>query len=864
MATTPSSFEVIRRKCLDAAWVANVSATLGIDPNARDSQNRLVYPWLRPSLPAAKFKINDDRQYLPTAFQPACFGGGEALHGVGETIFVSNSSQANRGKFQGTFVMEWNGWTTHALTSMTLSILLQEMLGYDVSYFETAGGTLCTQRMSSVRLGTCVPTHFNAEVWSVAKLGILNVYANESTWAGNGYTGLSGWYTLTANVQEALKGPNSTRGSFQRPYSADFWHEYIRSNDLINFYSVTKSNLSALASSDNCADGTMGCNNGCSKSRACILAEAQGTFCLLPRRRYDEARPAGQPCMLVLMMYTYYDPGFLESALSNNDVPAYFCFAGYSGLQDTVVDIMNKNGTVMFYHYEPDLFHLQHDGLFTRIALPKTDPYIVAQATGSFGETSTQRTSNPINVDFPYQMLMKYSSKVVNQDRYLANFLGRFQITQLDINALLGAFALLDNDPAVADPTFATSCKWIQANYMLWKDWIDRLPLCTVNDHMQFTITGCNNTNDATSSFRNVSFAWTTPDPTNASLPYTCDGGLNALPPPILTSRSCEWLHAGFDEWIAWIKAKPVCDSSYYNYTVSSCDANAQRMVKYAWFLPQLNDSTKSIECVGGVALPASLFIRCDYIPTDSSAYTSMMALAVILIVVIVLCAVGVVFFRKYTVIKRAQWPLLLTMLLGGFLLCVYVLVGGGAPTASLCGSRPVLVVLGYTLIFGSLFVKSLRVYWIFSNKSLKKVTVSLWKIVKILLVLLGIEIVILFAWLASDFPLPTVQTKPSKEFVGTVNAAVCRSSSFIFSALLIFWKAVITFGGLYMSFLIRNAGSDFQESVWIFASSCIVMVGALILLPMAYLTELSPTIEYTFQSVVILLGTVRPLVLVD
>ncbi|KAG9415398.1 hypothetical protein AC1031_008840 [Aphanomyces cochlioides] len=106
------------------------------------------------------------------------------------------------------------------------------------------------------------------------------------------------------------------------------------------------------------------------------------------------------------------------------------------------------------------------------------------------------------------------------------------------------------------------------------------------------------------------------------------------------------------------------------------------------------------------------------------------------------------------------------------------------------------------------------------------------------------------------DFPLPTVQTKASKEFVGTVNSAVCRSSSFIFSALIIFWKAVITFGGMYMSFLIRNAGSDFQESVWIFASSCIVMVGALILLPMAYLTELSPTIEYTFQSVVIVLGT--------
>ncbi|KAG9401073.1 hypothetical protein AC1031_009832 [Aphanomyces cochlioides] len=164
MASEPSSFDTLRRTCLDAAWVANVSATLGVDPMARDGQNRRIYPWLHPALQSARFKINDKRQYLTTAYQPKCFGDGEILHGVGETVDTATREQTSQGQFQGTFTIEWNAWPSHDLMSWTLSILLQEVLGYDVSYFETDSGGLVFQRMSSVGLGTCVPTHCNAEV----------------------------------------------------------------------------------------------------------------------------------------------------------------------------------------------------------------------------------------------------------------------------------------------------------------------------------------------------------------------------------------------------------------------------------------------------------------------------------------------------------------------------------------------------------------------------------------------------------------------------------------------------------------------------------------------------------------------------
>ena len=89
-------------------------------------------------------------------------------------------------------------------------------------------------------------------------------------------------------------------------------------------------------------------------------------------------------------------------------------------------------------------------------------------------------------------------------------------------------------------------------------------------------------------------------------------------------------------------------------------------------------------------------------------------------------------------------------------------------------------------------------------------------------------RLVILLAWLIADFPSPTTQIEQSTAFDGQVDHLICQSSSFIFSALIIFWKAIITFGGLYASFLVRNAGQDFQESVWIFISSCVVMAGTI------------------------------------
>ncbi|CAK4216314.1 unnamed protein product [Aphanomyces euteiches] len=841
--TLPDATDAVRRTCLDAQWVASTAANLKIDPKARDpSTNRKLYPWLRPTLPTARFRISDPR-FTSSAYSSNCVSS-TYIYGVGASIDAAGRV-LQRGKIEGTLVAEWAGWPSHQLTSYVNSILVQEVLGYDVSFAIIDYSPGATERMSTAGQGLCTPTHVNPEIWSEARIKILNVYANETTSGIIGYWGRTGHYTLQANVNIALQGKAGTLlvkgftkmivANFSKPLSADFWREYAISDDLINFYSIDKHNRSLIANKEFCPDDTMGCKNGCSKSFACTLAER-----------------AGKTCMLVLFMRSSYDSGYIQAFISNNNVPAYFCFVGDSQLESYVVDTMDRNGTLTFYHYEPHMFHFDHPGQFARIFWPLPNPAVVASSTSSFGERGYgNETTNPVNVDFPQQDLAKYYSNVLHSDAFLTRYLDRLRLTQLDINTMLQTMSALQKN--TSNPDFVAACSWVKANYNTWQAWLDPLPLCDLIKHINYTLSGCDG------SSRVVRFQWAVPDPTNSSLPYVCDGG-HPLPRPLSTSRSCAWLETHREIWMSWAVHLPTCDASFYSYTVSPCRFDSTRLVTYGWFMTQ-GLSSMSAECVGGVSLPANEIIPCDYVPGGSQIYIGIAIFASSVAVGLVVLTALVVRHRENPVIKRSQWPLLVSMLGGGLLLCCYVLLGGGLPSSEMCGVRLLLGSLGYTLVFGSLFVKSLRVFWVFYHKPLKRKVVPLSRVVHIFMVVIAIDCGIVLLGLAVDYPHP-LSTNSTTNGGSVVGNLQCDSSDVIFLALSIFYKGLITCWGLYIAFLIRHADSDFQETVWIFASSCVVVGGSTVMLALAFVGTLSVATTYAFQSVVILLCTIAVMAL--
>lgn len=138
-----------------------------------------------------------------------------------------------------------------------------------------------------------------------------------------------------------------------------------------------------------CPNGTMGCLNHCERSEACTNREL-----------------AGESCLAIAMMKPGYDRGYFQSVVSNIGIPAYFCFIGYDGVNKYASDAAASKTPVVFIHWEPDMFHVTHEGLFDRIFQPRTNPARVKLSTGDYGENVYDKETNkPLDVDCRTQTL---------------------------------------------------------------------------------------------------------------------------------------------------------------------------------------------------------------------------------------------------------------------------------------------------------------------------------------------------------------------------------------------------------------------------------------------------------------------------
>ncbi|ETL93494.1 hypothetical protein L917_08349, partial [Phytophthora nicotianae] len=574
--------------CLDSAWVAQMEAQLGVSSKARDSSGRLINPLLQPALKYPRYTVDDPRTSSATAFSDSCIPKDNVFYGADQ-----DADGNTRGNVKGTLVLDIGDWDTHWLSSLVVAILAEEVVGYKVSISVGGASADVTQRMSSARTGICTPTHLNAEVWSSGTISALRVYFNESFFVGGiGYFGLSGLYTTHELV---LDGAAATP-----PYFPDYWMTYKMSDTLIDQLDVVsfKSDATFYPPAKNyCLDGILGCENYCSKSQACTERENAGN---------------GKKCLVVAMMTPYFDQGYFQAVLSNLEIPAYFCFIGYGGVNRYAADAAANGKPVLFYHYEPDLFHIKHKGDFNRVFLPRTDPERVKLSTGNYGEHGYgNKTDNPVDVDYPSLPLTKFAASIV-KDLPAGSLFSKISLADTDINSLMTEYVAVSSDTTEPSPYFRAACNWVKENYNTWSEWVDRLPLCTFEDHIISQVTGCGND----SSVRTIDFAWKSPNPGGAALPNDCDGGVSTLPETIATSRSCDWIFENRRTWTGWIDEKPACDSSFYHYSVSECASDSLRTVEYFWKLPNTSHPQYSAECSGGDSLPESLTVDCEYMPT--------------------------------------------------------------------------------------------------------------------------------------------------------------------------------------------------------------------------------------------------------
>ncbi|GMF35472.1 unnamed protein product [Phytophthora lilii] len=202
--------------CLDSAWVAQMEAELGVFSQDRDAKGRLLHPFLQMH---SSIRINDPQTASPAAYADKCIFTNEDFFGADQP-----ADGSTRGTVDGTLVIDMGDWDTSALVA--------KQVGYKVA-IQYGGPTIeITQRMSSVGIGVCNPTHLTIEAWTSSSLPTLRIYFNESYLVGGlGYFGLSGIYVSHRLVEEGT--------SASPPYYPDFWKHYTSSDVLIDKLNVT-------------------------------------------------------------------------------------------------------------------------------------------------------------------------------------------------------------------------------------------------------------------------------------------------------------------------------------------------------------------------------------------------------------------------------------------------------------------------------------------------------------------------------------------------------------------------------------------------------------------------------------------------
>ena len=158
---------------------------------------------------------------------------------------------------------------------------------------------------------------------------------------------------------------------------------------------------------------------------------------------------------------------------------------------------------------------------------------------------------------------------------------------------------------------------------------------------------------------------------------------------------------------------------------------------------------------------------------------------------------------------------------------CIFVLAAAGASFSTLifvgpnettaCELRPFLFTLFFDLMFGSLFIKTLRIYRIIMNRTFRKSRFTVVSSIWLLFTLTCVDLALILAWryIEEDGMSPATRINSDLMPYGTYTTTVCSSSP-RFSFASSFYKVMIVLGGIKMSWQTRTFPANFAEAKFI------------------------------------------------
>lgn len=211
-------------------------------------------------------------------------------------------------------------------------------------------------------------------------------------------------------------------------------------------------------------------------------------------------------------------------------------------------------------------------------------------------------------------------------------------------------------------------------------------------------------------------------------------------------------------------------------------------------------------------------------------ALTALGALAVLV------CAALLFKHRQSPVLRAACIPFLLNLLLGVLLMYAAIPFAGIAePSAVQCAAPMWLLGTGFCIAFGSLFVKTWRVYRIFSSQILRVIQLTNGQLFAYVGVLLLVEVTILVVWQVVGPLTPTLYLDVS----ANVSHTTCASShGAALYGTFFAWKGALFLLSMAVAWLVRHAHDVFNESRHLAVTLYVCFFLLAVLLPLLRLLD--------------------------
>mmetsp|Transcript_20431 Transcript_20431/g.44400 ORF Transcript_20431/g.44400 Transcript_20431/m.44400 type:complete len:993 (+) Transcript_20431:218-3196(+) len=300
----------------------------------------------------------------------------------------------------------------------------------------------------------------------------------------------------------------------------------------------------------------------------------------------------------------------------------------------------------------------------------------------------------------------------------------------------------------------------------------------------------------------------------------------------------------GFHESRCELYETALCTRAHYSYTLSECSRQSTRTVSFFW-LP-------SSTCTINRRLPEDQEIKCEYVPLNSPIYYATVSVAAAVLAIYVCMLVVLALKRRYKPIQTGQPKMLASMVVGAIFIEMYIFDSPGPRTPITCTAPTVLLAIGFSLVFGVLLVKTMRIWRLFDNPKLKKVAFTELDAAKQIVAILSVD-AILLTWSALESDVPRDESF-SVPYAGEITLQTCGSSAGPGLAVLIIYKVFLILACCFFAFKTRKLRSSYGEARHIFlAVSQIAAISAL-WLPIVFTVGLDdPLLTYVVTSFALL-----------